>query len=30
MSTRHGVATDVALTAVLPPIMGHKGQLQEF
>jgi len=26
---RHGVATDVALTAVLPPIMGHKGQLQE-
>jgi signal transduction histidine kinase len=26
---RHGIATDVALAAALPPIMGHKGQLQE-
>jgi signal transduction histidine kinase len=26
---RYGIATDVGLTSALPPIMGHKGQLQE-
>jgi len=26
---RNGIATDVALTAALPPVLGHKGQLQE-
>jgi signal transduction histidine kinase len=26
---RHGIETSVALAAKLPPVMGHKGQLQE-
>jgi signal transduction histidine kinase len=26
---RHRIATDIALSAALPPVLGHKGQLQE-